>query len=65
MSRAEIGLACLVLYLFIGTVLWIAGVRTFGGFKAYREYLEERETVPMWFIFLTFIVAWPFFLRRN
>ena len=67
MSKAEIGLIVLIVYLFIGTIFWLIGIITaFGGMAGYREYLDEKEvSTPVWFIFLTFIISWPFFIRRK
>lgn len=66
MSKAEIGLVVLIVYLFIGTIFWLIGMRSFGGIAAYRAYLDEEDvSTPVWFIFLTFIIVWPLYLRRK
>ena len=66
MSNAEIGLMILIVYLFIGTIFWIIAIMSFGGMAAYREYLDENEVpTPVWFIFLTFVIIWPLYLRRR
>jgi hypothetical protein len=66
MSRAEIGLAILIVYLTIGTFLWLSAIKTFGGMDEYRQFVNDKaNSVPIPFIFLVFVIGWPFFLRRK
>ena len=66
MSKAEIGLIILIIYLFIGTILWLIGMKSFGGAAAYREYLDNEGThTPIWLIFLAFVIVWPAYLRLG
>lgn len=66
-SSTAVILMMLIVYLIVGNVLWIIGIENFGGMEAYREYLKSigSKYVPLWVIYLIYLVVWPFFIRRR
>ena len=62
--KETIGCTILCTYLLLGIILWIMGIRGFGG--DYSKYLKEECHLSPSFIciiFLVFIISWPLFLR--
>jgi hypothetical protein len=60
--------ALLVLYPFVGIILWILGVNLIGGKKMYKEYLKnERNLSPnvYYLAFIIFIIVWPLMLKSG
>lgn len=67
MNRETLGMSIVLVYLLIGSILWVIGIRQYG-IKLYKEYLTKElgispALIP--FIFLVFIMMWPFFIRRG
>ena len=66
MTSFDIILGIIFVYLLIGNVLWAIGIHSYGGLRAYKELLKEQKTnMPMWFIYVVFVLFWPLFLKRE
>lgn len=57
-----------VLYFLFGFIAWLIGMKTFGGSKAYKEYIRRELKCSHFFfylVFVCFIFLWPLFIRRE
>lgn len=67
MNSEQIALTIVLVYLLVGAILWVIGLHQYGT-KLYKEYLTKElgmspAMIP--FIFLVFMMMWPFFIKRG
>lgn len=67
MNNEQIALTIVLVYLLVGAILWVIGLHQYGT-KLYKEYLTKElgmspAMIP--FIFLVFVMMWPFFIKRG
>lgn len=58
----------LMVYILVGIICWIVGVRSFGGRKRYMDYLKQEMGMgsgSYYLCLVIFILTWPLFLSDQ